>query len=87
MAKKAITTPKGKAIGPYSMAIDAGDLIFISGQIPLDPATGNVEATSLRRTQSLENSRPSSPLASLCARGQDYDLPHEHGRFRLSTSL
>ena len=28
------------AIGPYSQAIVAGDLVFVSGQIPLDPATG-----------------------------------------------
>ena len=30
------------AIGPYSQAIVAGDLVFCSGQIPLDPATGQV---------------------------------------------
>lgn len=29
-----------KAIGPYSQAIKAGSLLFVSGQIPLDPATG-----------------------------------------------
>ena len=33
-----------KAIGPYSQAVIAGDLVFISGQIPLDPATGNLIA-------------------------------------------
>lgn len=31
-----------KAIGPYSQAIRAGSLIFVSGQIPLDPATGQM---------------------------------------------
>lgn len=31
-----------KAIGPYSQAIKAGNLLFLSGQIPLDPASGNV---------------------------------------------
>ena len=31
-----------KAIGPYSQAICVGDLVFTSGQIPLDPATGLV---------------------------------------------
>jgi 2-iminobutanoate/2-iminopropanoate deaminase len=31
-----------KAIGPYSQAIRAGNLLFLSGQIPLDPATGAV---------------------------------------------
>lgn len=33
-----------KAIGPYSQAVLAGDLVFISGQIPLDPATGHLVA-------------------------------------------
>ncbi|MDE3112539.1 MAG: RidA family protein [Chloroflexota bacterium] len=31
-----------KAVGPYSQAIVAGDLVFCSGQIPLDPATGQM---------------------------------------------
>lgn len=31
-----------KAIGPYSQAIRAGSLLFVSGQIPLDPATGSL---------------------------------------------
>jgi 2-iminobutanoate/2-iminopropanoate deaminase len=31
-----------KAIGPYSQAVDLGDLLFLSGQIPLDPATGQI---------------------------------------------
>lgn len=33
-----------KAIGPYSQAIDTGSLVFLSGQIPLDPATGQMVA-------------------------------------------
>lgn len=36
-----------EAIGPYSQAIAAGELIFTSGQIPIDPATGKVEAQSI----------------------------------------
>ena len=32
------------AIGPYSQAVRAGDLVFLSGQIPLDPATGELVA-------------------------------------------
>ena len=57
MAKRAITTPKAKAIGPYSLAIANGDLLFISGQIPLDSATGKlVEGdVSAQAKQSLEN--------------------------------
>ena len=31
-----------KAIGPYSQAVRVGDLLFLSGQVPLDPATGNM---------------------------------------------
>jgi len=31
-----------RAIGPYSQAIVAGDLVFCSGQVPLDPATGSL---------------------------------------------
>ena len=57
MAKKAISSPKGKAIGPYSMAIETGDLVFISGQIPLDAATGKLVDgdVSAQTRQSLEN--------------------------------
>lgn len=43
MEKRAIrTTQAPAAIGPYSQAIRTGDLLFTSGQIPLDPATGQV---------------------------------------------
>ncbi|WP_182200845.1 RidA family protein [Paraliobacillus salinarum] len=43
MTRKAIQTNKApQAIGPYSQAIDLGDLVFVSGQIPLDPATMEV---------------------------------------------
>lgn len=31
-----------KAIGPYSPAVRAGQLLFVSGQVPFDPATGNM---------------------------------------------
>jgi 2-iminobutanoate/2-iminopropanoate deaminase len=57
MPKRAITTPKGKAIGPYSLGVESGDLVFISGQIPLDATTGKlVEGdVSAQAKQSLEN--------------------------------
>ena len=35
------------AIGPYSQAVVAGPFVFTSGQIPIDPATGNVEAAGI----------------------------------------
>ena len=40
MTTKIATTNAPKAIGPYSQAIACGNLLFTSGQIPLDPATG-----------------------------------------------
>ena len=41
--REAISTPDAPAaIGPYSAAIRAGNLLFVSGQIPLDPSTGAV---------------------------------------------
>lgn len=41
--KQAVATQKApQAIGPYSQAIKANGLIFISGQIPIDPATGQL---------------------------------------------
>ena len=43
MAKHAISSPDApKAIGPYSPAVRAGQLLFVSGQVPIDPATGNM---------------------------------------------
>lgn len=43
MDKKVITSEKApRAIGPYSVAIRTGDLVFTSGQLGLDPATGNL---------------------------------------------
>ena len=43
MSRHAISTPLAPAaIGPYSQAIRSGNLVFLSGQIPLDPQTGNI---------------------------------------------
>src|ERR1700750_511804 len=41
--KHAISSPDApKAIGPYSQAVRAGQLLFLSGQVPIDPATGEI---------------------------------------------
>ena len=41
--KKVIHTSQApKAVGPYSQAIEANGMLFISGQIPIDPATGKI---------------------------------------------
>src|SRR4029453_7459748 len=43
MAHEVLATDRApRAIGPYSQAIRAGDLLFVSGQIPIDPATGTL---------------------------------------------
>jgi 2-iminobutanoate/2-iminopropanoate deaminase len=48
MEKKIVDTPNAPApIGPYSQAVQAGPLLFISGQIPINPATGNVDAKDI----------------------------------------
>ncbi len=55
--KKVIATANApKAIGPYSQAIEAGNLVFVSGQLPVDPATGKTaEGISAQTEQSLKN--------------------------------
>jgi 2-iminobutanoate/2-iminopropanoate deaminase len=59
MPKKAITTPKGKAIGPYSLAIESDGLVFVSGQIALNAATGKLVEGDVgaQARQALENAR------------------------------
>jgi 2-iminobutanoate/2-iminopropanoate deaminase len=48
--KKVIQTEKApKAIGPYSQAIQAGNFLFLSGQIPLDPKTGELVKEDIRQ--------------------------------------
>ena len=45
--KKVSTDKAPSAIGPYSQAIVVKDMVFTSGQIAINPATGNVEATTI----------------------------------------
>ncbi len=56
--KKAYSTEKAPAaIGPYSQAVQAGDFVYVSGQIPIDPATGSFagEDIASQTRQSLTN--------------------------------
>ena len=47
--RKTVSTPNAPAaIGPYSQAIICGDMVYTSGQIPLDPATGAVVGDDIR---------------------------------------
>ena len=64
------------AIGPYSQALDLGDLVFVSGQLPVDPATGVMPDTiEAQAAQSLANLR-----AILGQRRQDGHLPGRYQR-------
>lgn len=48
MARKAASSPRGPAaLGPYSHAVWSGDQIFLSGQTPVDPATGQLVSGSV----------------------------------------
>jgi 2-iminobutanoate/2-iminopropanoate deaminase len=48
MSKKIISTEKApRAIGPYSQAVMAGNMLFVSGQIPVDPATGSMASDTI----------------------------------------
>lgn len=60
MALKTIATEKAPAaLGPYSQGIIAGNMIFVSGQLPINPAVGKIEAASIEdmTRQSLENGK------------------------------
>ena len=45
--KKISTDKAPAAIGPYSQAIQAGDFLYASGQIPINPATGNISGEDI----------------------------------------
>ena len=55
--KKIETTKAPGAIGPYSQAVRVNNLVFVSGQLPIDPATGAFPSDDIRdqTRQSLEN--------------------------------
>lgn len=58
--KKAISSTQAPAaIGPYSQAVEAAGIVFVSGQLPIDPATGNFAEGGMRELtrRSLENVR------------------------------
>ena len=70
MANYVHTDAAPAAIGPYSQAMVTGGLVFTSGQIAIDPATGNVEATDIvgQTEQVMKNLG-----AVLAAAGSSYD--------------
>ena len=76
MTKEIISTENApQAIGPYSQAVKAGNLMFVSGQIPLDPKTGDLVSDSIEEQakQVLKN------VQSICeAAGYSLDLSLIH---------
>jgi len=69
MRTKVNTMAAPEAIGPYSQAIRYGDLLFVSGQLPLDPATNSmVEADIAKQTEQVLKNLG----AVLEAEGMDY---------------
>ena len=65
---KALHTDKAPAaIGPYSQAIEVNGMVFASGQIPLDPATGNVVEGGIKEQtrQALTNAKAIMEAAGL----------------------
>lgn len=65
---KALHTDKAPAaIGPYSQAIEVNDMVFASGQIPLDPTTGNVVEGGIKEQtrQALTNAKAIMEAAGL----------------------
>ena len=57
MSKAIATTNAPAAIGPYSQGVDTGSLVFVSGQLPIDPATGEFAGADIaaQTRQSLTN--------------------------------
>ncbi len=63
MSREPISTPNAPAaIGPYSQAVRAGGVVYLSGQIPLDPATGELVQADI----STESRRVFDNLRAVC---------------------
>lgn len=82
--KKVISTNNAPgAIGPYSQAIDTGAFVFASGQIPINPATGEIPAgIEAQTTQAIANVKGILEAAGSHHRqcGKDHCIPGRHGR-------
>ena len=59
IGRQVVFTDKApQPVGPYSQAVTAGDVVFLSGQIGIDPATGNITGTAEEQTtRAMENLR------------------------------
>ena len=77
MEKQVFASPAGApAVGPYSPAVGAGDFVFVSGQIPLDPDGKIVGYTPKDQTRkALENLRATLQAAGLTPRSTSSRRP------------
>ena len=76
MLKKISTEKAPAAIGPYSQGIIANGMLFASGQIPINPATGNVEGDDITSQAELVMKNVGALLANA------FLLSGGHGRLR-----
>ncbi len=84
--KSAISTEHAPAaIGPYSQAVEIGEMIYTSGQVPLDPTTGQMVEGGIREqtVRVLENLKAVLAAARQrpATRRQDHRFSQEHERF------
>ena len=86
MLKKIDTKKAPAAIGPYSQAIVCGNMLFTSGQIPIDPATGDIHGADIteQAEQVMKNLAAVLEEAGTTfeKRREDYLFPRRYGRFR-----
>ena len=85
--KDIVLTDRGpKPIGPYSQAVRSNGFIFVSGQIALDPKTGEFVGTDVRQQTErvLENLKAIVEAAGVHLNHvvRNYGLPERHERFR-----
>jgi len=71
MKKQVNTSSAPAAIGPYSQGVIAGNLLFVSGQIPINPADGSLVSDSLE-------SQANQVFKNLCAIIQEAGTSFEH---------
>lgn len=79
MRKTVSTDQAPAAIGPYAQANIFGDLIFTSGQIPLDPATGQIVGSTIEEQtiRSLKISKPFWKLPEASGQGSENDCIYQ----------
>jgi Endoribonuclease L-PSP len=84
--KTVIATDAGASpVGPYSRAIRANGLIFVSGQIPFDPKTDAIVDGGINRSRSSQcRGDPNSRRIKYGQSGAVHRLPNEHERFQFN---